>query len=915
MIFGRDNELAALDADYANMLAGHGSVLFLTGEAGLGKTTLVHTWAKERDMQSTSKRQSGVHNAKPAPQNAPLPSLFLESACSIPIGNVDVGRLEALQPWADVVAQLHEKLDTESNGKTDSFANSEKLNASNPTAKKGMVPNKLDVRKLMRDAAPAWLWALPFVGEVAHAALVTARLVQDQRAGIASQIQSPTAPDPSSSPINNNTSAPVINERQFAASNQEQVFQQYVNLLTKISGETPLVIFLDDLHWADTSSCNLLFYLARQIAGKKIFVIATYRQDDAVRAEDGKGHAILTIKNEILRYSTGRELALSYLNRDAIRLFLAKTFVGYVDDEKFEAWLHRISDGNSLFMTQFVRTLREDGHLDERGKFVGDYATVVIPTSALAIVEQRTRRLDADTRELLMYATAEGEEFTTYILEHLAEMKPMALLKKLHGATAMGLITQRGTGRLYANATTGIFGFSHALFHKALYDGLLDMQKQHLHQQCFHLLKAEWERLEDSKQRTTTLATKLLAHAGKCEEWTTVAEVALAAAQEFWIAYNEGEALAMITKVLEAGDRADGLVADRLVVERAEALFLRGRIGSLRGRHNESVADYRAAEALFRSADIVLRAVDAVGNLAETHFRSASYDKALVEAERALLEARTVGHVKCEASMLRIIGNVHTNRGAYDEALSFYERSLAMCAAVGDRRGEALCLNNIGIVHNRRGAYDEALSSFERGLAMNAAIGDRHFETLIQCNISIVHGRRGAYDEALSGFQRSLAMCAAIGDRHNEASNLNNIGIVHNRRGAYHEALSSFERSLAMCAAIGHRRGEADVLKEIGSALRQLGEIAGARNSLEQGLAIAAEISARDISAEATAELGLVTEAESQTHAGTPRDAKFAEAIRLVEEGIAMFRELKLSEDTVKWKKELERMKTTNSRQ
>jgi hypothetical protein len=57
----------------------------------------------------------------------------------------------------------------------------------------------------------------------------------------------------------------------------------------------------------------------------------------------------------------------------------------------------------------------------------------------------------------------------------------------------MGLISERGTGRLYANKTTGIFGFSHALFHKALYDSLFETQKAHLHHQCFELLKTEWD--------------------------------------------------------------------------------------------------------------------------------------------------------------------------------------------------------------------------------------------------------------------------------------------------------------------------------------------------------------------------------------------------------------------------------------
>ena len=121
MLVGRTLELSVLNTVFRQMLAGQGSVLFLTGEAGLGKTTLVHEWWK------------------PVAANT---AIYVEAACSIPIGNVDVGRLEALQPWADIVVQLQ---------------------AHSENAKK-----KLDLKKLIFDSAPAWAWALPIVGGIAH---------------------------------------------------------------------------------------------------------------------------------------------------------------------------------------------------------------------------------------------------------------------------------------------------------------------------------------------------------------------------------------------------------------------------------------------------------------------------------------------------------------------------------------------------------------------------------------------------------------------------------------------------------------------------------------------------------------------------------------------------------------------------
>src|SRR5579872_6781193 len=134
MLVGRTQELNTLNASFRQMLEGKGNILFLTGEAGLGKTTLVHEWWKTV---------------------APESAIYAEAACSIPIGNVDVGQLEALQPWADIVMQLQL---SEDKGK-----------------------KKLDLKKLIHDSAPSWAWGIPIVGDIAHAAMETHRLAREQR--------------------------------------------------------------------------------------------------------------------------------------------------------------------------------------------------------------------------------------------------------------------------------------------------------------------------------------------------------------------------------------------------------------------------------------------------------------------------------------------------------------------------------------------------------------------------------------------------------------------------------------------------------------------------------------------------------------------------------------------------------------
>src|SRR5690348_5241506 len=118
MLVGREKELNALNSAFQQMLNGKGSVLFLAGEAGLGKTTLVHEWWSTLSS----------------------PALYTEAACSIPLGNIDVGALEALQPWADIIAQLQ----AHDGGK-----------------------KKFDIKRLIHEAAPAWAWAIPVIGDLA----------------------------------------------------------------------------------------------------------------------------------------------------------------------------------------------------------------------------------------------------------------------------------------------------------------------------------------------------------------------------------------------------------------------------------------------------------------------------------------------------------------------------------------------------------------------------------------------------------------------------------------------------------------------------------------------------------------------------------------------------------------------------
>ncbi|HET7152453.1 MAG TPA: tetratricopeptide repeat protein [Candidatus Kapabacteria bacterium] len=772
VLVGREKEIASLDVIYANMLRSKGGVLFVTGEAGLGKTTLIHEWWKDTAI-------GALTGSNPYP-------IFAESACSTPTGNMELPDQGAFQPWGEIVRQI------------------QKIAA---TAK---VKQKVELKKIIYESAPAWAWALPVVGGIAHAAVETSRLIRKQREGL---------------DINLN------------ANDQQQIYQQYVNLLCKIAEDHPLVIMLDDVHWVDRASVNLLFYLARQIADRNILIICTYRPEDASLSTGGVRHPVLTVKNEIIRYGLGTELPLTQLDEGAIRQLLGRLFPKYKTDKTFERWLRKKSDGNALFVTQFIKTLYEDELLDEHGAFTGTYKNVSAPVSALAVIEERMQRLPAETRKLLSYAAVEGEEFTSAVLSKLAKKNPAKLLDELQKAQRLGIIVSRGRSHGFLNMTSTIFSFSHSLLRTALYDKLLQEEKNLLHRECFTILKAEWDSVSATHERTPGLALKLMTHADICGEWSIAAETAILAAQGAWQIYSDEDAIELIANArrfntLDTSDTNN----ERRDSINAEADLLDADIAIHGSRYDDALAICaNALEYLEKRGDI-LKHINVLDLRAKIFYVQGIFDRSEQEARKALLAAEKAKSIELQAEIYKSLGKIRCSQGLYDESLAYHSRSMELRETLGDKTGIAESLNNIGTVYRAIGAYDEALANYKRSLEIFEFLNIRPFTGQLLLNIGELYAARGAYEEALTYLRRSLSIGESIGDRPAIAYSLDTIGSVYTALGSYDTAQAYHEKSLQIREAVGNRADIAASLHNIGLVYERLGSLTEALDFFSRSL-------------------------------------------------------------------------------
>jgi tetratricopeptide (TPR) repeat protein len=251
----------------------------------------------------------------------------------------------------------------------------------------------------------------------------------------------------------------------------------------------PLLLVLDDLHWADLSSIGLLAHLGRRLADNPILIVGAYRSEDVALGRDGESHPLTTILSEFKR-----QLGNIWLDLDQGALDEAREFVDALLDaepnrlpEDFRQAFAAHTRGQPLFTIELLRDLQERGDLrqDERGRWVaGPHIQLdLLPPRVEGVIETRIERLDPDLREILSAASVMGEEFTAEVVARVLHMEERLLIRRLAGTLNKRhhLVRNAGSERV-GRKRLSHFRFQHNLFQKYLYQNLNESERGYLHE-------------------------------------------------------------------------------------------------------------------------------------------------------------------------------------------------------------------------------------------------------------------------------------------------------------------------------------------------------------------------------------------------------------------------------------------------
>jgi DNA-binding CsgD family transcriptional regulator len=261
---------------------------------------------------------------------------------------------------------------------------------------------------------------------------------------------------------------------------QAALFQQVIGFLAAVAAQRPLVLLLEDLHWSDPASLDLLRVVARSVVAQHLLVVMTFRSEEVARQ-----HPLYRLLPLLVREAHADRLELRPLDAAALRVLVAARYdLPIPDAGRLVTYLDARGEGNALFVDELLRSLEEAGVLQCEGEDwrLGLLGDVTVPPLLRQVIDARVAHLGDTTQRLLAVAAVIGQECPYAVWAAVTEEDEEALLTSVAAADAAHIVVERRDG-------TGA-RFTHALVREAIYEGVRPAQRRRWHRTVGETLAA-----------------------------------------------------------------------------------------------------------------------------------------------------------------------------------------------------------------------------------------------------------------------------------------------------------------------------------------------------------------------------------------------------------------------------------------
>lgn len=720
-IIGRTRELRQLDAWFAKAVESARQVVFISGEPGLGKTTLVETW-----MRSTSERAEVA---------------LARGRCLQQFGSG-----EPYLPVFEALDQLSQTLG----------------------------------RRLvdyLRSRAPTWLLHMP------------ALISLEERVKLRDEV---------------------------FGSTRERMLREITDALEALSGEIPVVIVLEDLHWSDPSTIDLLTWIARRATPARLMIVATYRPSDA----GGASAPLLVAQNELALHRQSHVMPLAYFSEGETAEYVAARFPD-TDSPDLAAALHRRTNGNPLYLVCLADELER---FRQSGKELESIHRMV-PETLQQMFERQATLLDNRMQEILDVGAAAGESFSVAAVASALSGDAAEVESRCEELVRRNMMLKRGELFRYpdGNESPG-YSFLHALCRDALYRRMPSGRRSRLH----GTLAVADERLYESDPKR--IAAELAGHfelAGdviRAIRYLRMASERAASRQSNQEALHYLERGLALVERLRDGDRSQtrmDLLEQRALL-RMSSWDLRGAVIDLRAVAEEA----RLAGATDRQGKALLETIHALVLLDSRQAMAA------IEEGQAALALAPDSVLAALVDLSRHFVEIYIFGWSQEHGIGF-RSALAKAAATGDPRirsrigmMEAAVLS---ITANYAAACEKA--EHARQASRKAGVFFEYFAATLFLNWACIH--RGDLGQAIRIAKEAVELATRNGSVLPRQWLMVRVGWAQIEAFEFEQPLALYEQYAAAPDYFSERH-HYPMLLWLGQARLGAGDLAGAWDALEK---------------------------------------------------------------------------------
>jgi DNA-binding SARP family transcriptional activator len=599
---------------------------------------------------------------------------------------------------------------------------------------------------------------------------------------------------------------------------EARLWEGVARLLIALAQQKPLMLVLDDLHWADASSLALLGYVLRRAGDVSLRVVATVRAADhpaplrtllSALIREGRLERILIRR---LSITETESLARALSPRDAARL---------------APWLYRTTEGNPFVIAELVHHARTIGLLTSDGRLSATLPDEpIVPASVYSLIQERLARLSSAARRVIDTAVAVGRVFSFDVVARAAALSETAALDAINELRAARLIEPLPDGR---------FQFDHSLTMEVAYREVGEPCHRALHRRVAETLEAlnrdrldevagliAWHFIEGgAPERAAPYALRAGRHAASVAAWTEAtafyeqALVAMPQSQRFNALMSLGEALLTGGRAAQATERfRESLALARTPTEARQARLSLARSLAPQGRYAEMIETVRGLEyaddynvrvtALFLwGTALSLEGSDLAGAALR-----------LREAAR-LLSSQPAPDRVALAQVRFELGGVAAQQGDLLTALACYREALAVAdKAAHDPAATTwriLARNNLAYHLHLLGNLDEAERWVAEGLRLANEYGTPGLQPYLLSTQGEIALARGDLAAAEASFMAGLTLARQIELPERIAGITANLGLVAMRRGQTALAVHYLSTALAHADTLGTRHLAAQI--------------------------------------------------------------------------------------------------------